>query len=122
VLKIRISIIKAVAILLNVLWLNTGIAAETAQVDAVCPTDFFTLPIVSDAKFCQTFAAELPATLSYHANLAIDTAKSFYTEALGAPESESMIKGRIVLVYQAGKQTVIISPDGQGSQVDILVK
>jgi hypothetical protein len=122
VLKIRFPVTKSFAILLNMLWLNTGISAETTQVDAVCPTDFFALPIVNDAKFCQTFAAELPATLSYHANLAIDAAKAFYSEALGVPESDNMIKGRIVLVYQTGKQTVIISPDGQGSQVDILVK
>ena len=50
------------------------------------------------------------------------TAKAFYLEQLGQAEDEKMLKGRIVLQYDNGQKVVVISKDGQGSQIDILVK
>ncbi|MEP0355422.1 MAG: hypothetical protein ABJH06_08350 [Paraglaciecola sp.] len=91
-------------------------------VSKVCPTDFFALPLYPNAKFCQLFDTKLPATLSYFAVDDQQTTKDFYLQELGEAEDEEMLKGRIVLQYEKGEKVVIISKDGAGSQVDILVK
>jgi len=87
-----------------------------------CPADFFTLPLYPKAKFCQLFAEELPASMSYFTISDQQTAKAFYLEELGQAEDEKMLKGRIVLQYSNGQKVVVISKDGQGSQIDILIK
>jgi len=87
-----------------------------------CPEDFYTLPLYPNAKFCQLFAEELPASMSYFAISDQQTAKAFYLEKLGQAEDEKMLKGRIVLQYAKGQKVLVISKDGQGSQIDILIK
>lgn len=87
-----------------------------------CPEDFYTLPIIPEPQFCQQFSTDLPASLSYHAKRDQETAKQFYLDKMGQAESQDTLKGRIVLQYSNGQKVVIISPDGEGSQIDILVK
>jgi hypothetical protein len=87
-----------------------------------CPADFYTLPLYPNAKFCQLFAEELPASMSYFAIGDQQTAKQFYLDNLGQAEDEKMLNGRIVLQYSNGQKVVVISKDGQGSQIDILIK
>lgn len=90
--------------------------------DSSCPADFYTLPLYPNAKFCQLFAKELPASMSYFAISDQQTAKNFYLDQLGQAEDEKMLKGRIVLQYANGQKVLVISKDGQGSQIDILIK
>lgn len=87
-----------------------------------CPQNFYALPLYPNAKFCQLFDKQLPASLTYFAISNQQTAKAFYLEQLGQAEDEQMLKGRIVLQYANGQKVVIISKDGQGSQIDILIK
>ncbi len=87
-----------------------------------CPKNFYMLPLYPNAKFCQLFAEELPASMSYFASSDQQTAKAFYVKELGQAETEKMPHGRIVLQYSNGQKIVVISKDGQGSQIDILVK
>jgi len=101
--------------------------AEELQIEAnrsvqSCPQDFHTLPIYPNAKFCQLFNEELPASMSYFAISDQQSAKDFYISQLGQAEDEKMLKGRIVLQYSNGQKVVVISKDGQGSQIDILIK
>jgi hypothetical protein len=101
--------------------------AEELQIEAnssvqSCPQDFHTLPLYPNAKFCQLFNEELPASMSYFASSDQQSAKDFYIRQLGHAEDEKMLKGRIVLQYSNGQKVVVISKDGQGSQVDILIK
>jgi hypothetical protein len=95
---------------------------ETDSSVQSCPKDFYALPLYPNAKFCQLFAEKLPASMSYFAISDQQTAKAFYIEKLGQAEDEKMLKGRIVLQYSNGKKVVVISKDGQGSQIDILIK
>tara|TARA_R110000751_G_scaffold176555_2_gene282781 strand:- start:8637 stop:9149 length:513 start_codon:yes stop_codon:yes gene_type:complete len=88
----------------------------------ICPADFFTLPLYPNAKFCQLFAQGLPASMSYFAISDQQSAKEFYINHLGQAEQEKMLHGRIVLQYSNGQKIVVISKDGQGSQIDILIK
>ena len=87
-----------------------------------CPDDFFQLPLYPLARMCQIFAEELPASLVYHSNADQEMTKAYYLRTLGQAESENTLKGRTVLQYKNGDHIIIISQDGDGSQVDILVK
>jgi hypothetical protein len=87
-----------------------------------CPADFFTLPLYPNAKFCQLFAPGLPASMSYFASSDQQSAKEFYINELGQAEQEKILNGRIVLQYSNGQKVLVISKDGQGSQIDILIK
>ncbi|WP_252731914.1 hypothetical protein [Paraglaciecola arctica] len=88
----------------------------------MCPADFFSLPLYPNAKFCQLFDHGLPASMSYFAISNQQSAKDFYISQMGQAEQEKMLNGRIVLQYSNGQQIVVISKDGQGSQIDILIK
>ncbi len=121
-----LKIIFKVSVLLAITS-NGLLQAEELQTEAnvstqTCPQDFYTLPLYPNAKFCQLFAEELPASMSYFAISDQQTAKEFYLEQLGQAEDEEMFKGRIVLQYANGQKVLVISKDGQGSQIDILVK
>lgn len=103
--------------------LHAGISASTSVASSqTCPSEFFTLPLYPKASLCQLFDQQLPASLIYHANTDQDATRAFYQDALGDPQTHQEAKGRIVLQYQNGQHIIIISPDGQGTQVDILVK
>jgi hypothetical protein len=102
-------------------------AEEEGQVDTLislgsCPTDFISMPIYPEARFCQVFSNVPPASLSYHADTDIDHVRAFYLQLMGEAQSEDMLAGRVLLQYQNGTQIIVISHDGEGTQVDILVK
>lgn len=86
-----------------------------------CPSHFFKVPLPTESKYCQLFNQGLPASLSYFADIDQTVAKSFYLRALGQPFKDTIANGRNVLQFQRGEHTVIISKDGNGTQIDILV-
>ena len=96
--------------------------SSSTQHTQSCPENFYSLPLIPNAKYCQQFSTELPASLSYYTKSDLNTAKNFYIDKMGPAESADKLKGRIVLQYNNGSKIVIISPDGDGSQIDILVK
>ncbi len=87
-----------------------------------CPADFFGLPLYPDAKMCQLFSDGLPASLTYHASTDQSTAQKFFTQNLGNANKTSTLLGRTVLEYDGSNVIIVISKDGDGSQVDVLVK
>lgn len=87
-----------------------------------CPLQFHTLPLTPSASFCQAFDKELPASLSYFSQLQPEAVKAFYIEALGTPNKNTLTKGRFLLNYPDRQLTLVISADGIGSQIDILLK
>jgi hypothetical protein len=121
-LKIIFKMSVILAIVSNGLLQAQELQNETNVGVQNCPADFYTLPLYPNAKFCQLFAEELPASMSYFAISDQQTTKAFYIEKLGQAEDEEMLKGRIVLQYSNGQKVVVISKDGQGSQIDILIK
>ena len=58
----------------------------------------------------------------YHANADQQTTQSFYETKLGPATSVKLLKGRILLEYDDSNKIIVISKDGDGSQVDVLVK
>lgn len=121
-LKLIFKVSVMLAIVSNGLLQAQELDNETNVSVQNCPADFYTLPLYPNAKFCQLFAEELPASMSYFAISDQQTTKAFYIEKLGQAENEEMLKGRIVLQYSNGQKVVVISKDGQGSQIDILIK
>jgi hypothetical protein len=124
-----IGLLKLICKMLVLLAMTSSglLQAEEAQIKAdvsvqSCPKDFYKLPLYPSAKYCQLFAEELPASMSYFAISSQQNTKAFYFEQLGQAEDETMLKGRIVLQYANGQKVVVISKDGQGSQIDILIK
>jgi hypothetical protein len=95
---------------------------ETNVSTQSCPEFFYTWPLYPNAKFCLLFAEELPASMSYFAISDQQTIRAFYIEKLGQAEDEKMLKGRILLQYSNGQKVLVISKDGKGSQIDILIK
>lgn len=97
--------------------------AVTADYDAQpCPAQFYSLPLYPDAKLCQLFDDALPASLTYHATTDQQSTQEFYTNELGQADSVKELKGRIVLEYENANKIIVISKDGAGTQVDVLVK
>ena len=91
---------------------------ETAK----CPADFYQLPLYPEARLCMIFDDSLPASLTYHANATTGETQAFYQQHFGDSASWTEQKGRIKATSSDNNQTVIISVDGAGTQVDILVK
>lgn len=87
-----------------------------------CPADFYQVPVMTEGKLCNLFAPELPASMSYFVADSPSAVKAYYLNQYGEPDSEQLVKGRILLTYAQGQRTIIISNDGAGSQIDILVK
>ena len=121
-LKLISKVSMLLAITASGLLQAEDLQTETKVSTQTCPEEFYSLPLYPNAKFCQLFAENLPASMSYFAISDQQTAKAFYLEQLGQAEDEKMLKGRIVLQYSNGQKVVIISKDGQGSQIDILIK
>jgi hypothetical protein len=96
--------------------------AQSTKASTPCPESFHQLPVYPNAKLCQMFDDTFPATLTYHAAVDIDTAASFYIKALGKTNKNIQVKGRRVLHFNSDNPIIIISKDGQGSQVDVLMK
>ncbi|WP_188693844.1 hypothetical protein [Bowmanella pacifica] len=86
-----------------------------------CPEQFHQLPLAENASYCHLFDDTLPATLSYFSALTPAQTLAFYQNRL-SDASTSQSKDRQVLEDKQGRWVVVISADGQGSQVDMLVK
>jgi hypothetical protein len=99
-----------------------GLSTFAHSTPMSCPAQFHALPLAPMASFCQIFDEALPASMSYFANLKQEVVKDFYIETLGTPNQDVIEKGRHLLSYQDRQLTIIISPDGAGSQIDILLK
>lgn len=96
--------------------------ALNSKTHETCPSEFFSVPVYPQSKLCLPFSESLPASMSYHADSHPDAVQDYYVSALGEATSQQQMKGRLVMTFAQGSQTIIISPDGSGSQVDILVK
>ncbi|GAA0859715.1 hypothetical protein GCM10009114_34240 [Aliiglaciecola litoralis] len=107
---------------------SISIASHAEESDSVasaiqsCPQQFHSLPLFPDAKMCQVFGQTVPATLTYHAPTDQQSTQQFYTQQLGEAESVKTTHGRIQLEYENANKIIMISKDGAGTQIDVLVK
>lgn len=95
---------------------------KPVSVEQPCPTEFFQLPLFPGAKLCQIFADGMPASIIYHASADQQTTQKFYQQKLGEADKITLLKGRILMEYADSNRIIVISKDGNGSQVDVLIK
>ncbi|WP_395340598.1 hypothetical protein PN836_017235 [Ningiella sp. W23] len=87
----------------------------------VCPERFFNVEIPQGGKLCQVFDTELPASMIFFVPSSPQSVIEFYQKNKQYPQ-QSEIKNRFILKSDDNNITIIISEDGSGSQVDVLVK
>ena len=87
---------------------------------AKCPSQFYSVPIHSQAKLCQVFGDALPASIVYFVRLPTEEAIKYYLDS-SSVSIQSKTNDRTLLVESNGLHRVVVSPDGKGSQIDILV-
>lgn len=121
--------LTAVAILCSPLAMSDTVSVATAvarPADAPCPVEFFSLRIPQTAKQCQLFDTQtqgdmLPASMVFfmpqgHADVVRQLQQSMPALAV-----HSTFNQRTLLVSGNQAIRVVVSPDGDGAQVDILV-
>jgi len=103
------------------LGVNNANASETNTTIETqsCPANFNDVKIPSDGKFCQVFAANYPASMVLHVPQSPSSVVDFYANEYDIIKE---VKSRTFMQTQDKNTTLIISTDGEGTQVDILVK
>lgn len=88
---------------------------------SVCPEVFHTFPVPANAKQCQRFDTDLPATLVFYASVSNNELIAQYQAAYPGLEKISTVQGRTLLTADNNNIRMVISPDKHGSQVDIMM-
>ncbi|MFT6898883.1 MAG: hypothetical protein ACJA13_003310 [Paraglaciecola sp.] len=99
----------------------TGNDLSAPTADNVCPELFYQLTLSGDARLCQIFADQLPASLSYHSDHSPAQTEAFYLAQITNPVKVNKVKDRTLIEYENRNKIIVISKDGSGSQIDILV-
>lgn len=86
-----------------------------------CPVNFYQVPIPESGKLCQIFATDFPASMVLHVPNEANAVVQFYQDTQLFGEAQ-LIKQRFMMQSEDKNTIVIVSADGDGSQVDILVK
>jgi hypothetical protein len=87
-----------------------------------CPSEFNQIKIPLDGKLCQIFAADYPASMVMFIPKAPNEVISNYLAAHPELTQTKQVKSRTLLQSKDKNTTLVVSADGQGTQVDILVK
>lgn len=96
--------------------------SATSQPDTqTCPGAFYSIAMPGDAVQCQRFDDEMPASLVFHSPMSQDQILAWYQANMPQLGVASQFNGRVVLTAQHNAIRVVVSPDNQGSQVDLLV-
>ncbi|RDV28984.1 hypothetical protein DXV75_00510 [Alteromonas aestuariivivens] len=95
--------------------------SEINQPDvAPCPADFFSVTIPEQARQCQMFDVDVPASMVFYTPQDKSTVMAYYQSTLPALQVRSTFNERTLMAI-GNQLRIVVSPDGNGSQVDILV-
>ncbi|WP_414828331.1 hypothetical protein [Alteromonas sp. H39] len=99
---------------------------STGPAAAACPVEFHSIVIPDSAKQCQLFDTAMdddviPASMVHFMADSKDQVISFYQQAIPGLTVHSTFNERTLLVANDNAIRVVVSPDGSGTQVDILV-
>lgn len=103
-----------------------------------CPQTFYSITLPQNGKLCQVFAADLPASMIFYVPQSpSDVVQYFKQQHTSSESSDAMptggankvsfstskqVKSRYLLLSDDKNTTIVISSDGEGTQVDVLVK
>ncbi len=101
-------------------------SAATGPASAPCPVEFHSIVIPETAKQCQLFDTALeddviPASMVYFMADSKDDVIRFYQQAIPDLTIHSTFNERTLMVANDNAIRLVVSPDGSGTQVDILV-
>lgn len=85
-----------------------------------CPSQFHSITLHTNAKLCQIFDSSTPASMIYHVNNTPRDVVAFFLADRRLVKNASL-HNRVLLMSADKSYRVIVSPDGAGSQVDILI-
>lgn len=113
-------------LLISLLFSNTlhgeSRSVQTAVVSgSTCPLTFYNVQLTTDASACHVFADKLPASLTYHSKQASNELEHFFRQQIDGPVKHTLSQNRILMRETNDQTIIVISRDGAGSQVDILV-
>ena len=98
------------------------IVKTTGATIHACPTNFYQVKLPTNGKLCQVFAANLPASMIFFVPQLPEEVIAFYEKDTTTFSTTRQVKDRVLLQSEDKNTTLIISTDGSGTQVDVLVK
>ena len=101
---------------------NVGANVNVAVRSEACPENFNQVSIPVNGKLCQIFAADFPASMILFIPQTPEEVVKYYLASSSSFVEPKKIKQRTMLKSADNNTTLIISKDGGGTQVDILVK
>ncbi|MBO1256354.1 hypothetical protein J3L16_11740 [Alteromonas sp. 5E99-2] len=93
--------------------------AEGPEV-STCPNKFHSLTVHEEAKLCQIFDSTPPFSMVYHVKEMPDDVIAFFLRNKNLSMA-SRENNRTLIMNDSKTHRVVVSPDGNGSQIDILV-
>ena len=99
-----------------------GAKVEVAVRAAGCPETFNQVDIPVNGKLCQIFAADYPASMILFIPQTPEEVVEYYLSSSDQFAEPKTVKQRTMIKSADNNTTLIISKDGGGTQVDILVK
>lgn len=100
---------------------NDGENQNTVPKSEACPENFSDIKVPRDGKLCQVFATDFPASMIFFVPQTPESVVEYYQQNQQSLVSVRKVKNRTMLQSEDKSTTVIISADGKGTQVDILV-
>ncbi|VEL98254.1 hypothetical protein ALT761_03271 [Alteromonas sp. 76-1] len=92
-----------------------------APVVRSCPTSFFDVSLMANARQCQQFDDSLPASLVYFTKHAPKEVIAFYQNAYPQFVRKPAVNQRTMLAATDDSVRIVVSPDNVGTQVDVLI-
>lgn len=99
---------------------DTSNTASSPDISS-CPSAFHQVVIASNATQCQAFNEGLPASLVYFTKNSAGETIRYYQDNIPNAHVHTPINSRVLIVSSDNTYRVVVSPDNNGAQVDILV-
>jgi hypothetical protein len=106
----------------TVLATDNKVVNDNAIKTQTCPEAFYQVKLPINGKLCQVFAADLPASMIFHVPQSPDEVVEYYKQSNSIFNTTKQVKDRYLMQSSDKNTTIIISSDGSGTQVDVLVK
>ncbi|MCW8106971.1 hypothetical protein OPS25_00455 [Alteromonas ponticola] len=87
----------------------------------VCPDSFFSVTLPTNAKQCQVFDTDKPASLIFFSPANKDAMIQHFQSSTPALKVTSSFNDYTLLTGEDDAVRIVVSSDGKGSQVDVLI-